>query len=114
MKKTHKRIPGGDRYIFDLALRPEDGWAQWDTKDDAWYHGIWVHAKNLLIVIFAEGDHYEIECETSEEFENELRRMAEVYGDPPPAVTTYDPETGQVTEIYQMRVMAADSPADES
>jgi hypothetical protein len=33
-----------DRYHYDFAVCTTDkGWAQYDTEQDAWYFGVWVH-----------------------------------------------------------------------
>ena len=38
-----------DRYAFDFNLcEVKNGWRQYDTGNDAWYFGIWVHHSHLL------------------------------------------------------------------
>ena len=44
----HTFIPEGDRYQFDFNLcSGARGWTQFDTDQDAWYFGIWVHLKPM-------------------------------------------------------------------
>lgn len=69
MKKTTGFTPDGDRYIFDFRLcKPEKGWAQLDTKQDAWYYGQWVNPLTLEYVSHVEGDRTHIQYESEEEF----------------------------------------------
>jgi hypothetical protein len=44
----------GSRYLFDANLG--NGWRQYDTHQDASYHGIWVNAEARQVVVYCEGD----------------------------------------------------------
>ncbi len=95
--------PAGDRYKYDLGnCSAERGWVQYDTKEDAWYFGVWVHPKKRHIFTYAEGDLGLTICPTTESYKAELASMAEFYGDPPPAFTAIS-LTGQVTKYYDAR-----------
>ena len=71
VKKAHKagRIPfeltvtgcridrgshQADRYYYDRTLLAQ-GWQQYDTEEDAWYFGIWIHTEKLETFTYAEG-----------------------------------------------------------
>lgn len=45
----------GTRYPIDNALCP-NGYVQFDTKQDAYYYGMWVSPEKHIIVCFAEND----------------------------------------------------------
>jgi hypothetical protein len=94
---------GGDRYQFDFNVcAVKDGWQQYDTHQDAWYFGVWVHIEGRVTVTFAEGDLTVVECPTNDNFKAELRDAAAFYGDPPPAFITIDND-GSVTNFYDER-----------
>ena len=95
--------PHRDRYHYDFeACRAEDGWRQYDTDQDAWYFGVWVHPARREIVTFAEGDESRVSCPSPDSFRAELAAMAEFYGPPPPAFIVID-DHGQVTKVYDPR-----------
>ena len=109
--KSHKYFDGdadkilglssfGSRYGYDSTL-PALGWKQYDTKEDAWYFGVWVHLEKRSTFCYAEGDRQMVVCDTEEEMREELDRMAKFYGPPPPAMIIYD-ENGR-TEVYDER-----------
>ncbi|KKL07566.1 hypothetical protein LCGC14_2584760, partial [marine sediment metagenome] len=55
--KIRRAYIGGDRYIFDFKIcSPRDGWQQYDTSQDAWYFGVWIHPEGRVTITFAEGD----------------------------------------------------------
>lgn len=92
-----------ERYRFDFGhCSRERGWVQYDTAQDAWYFGIWVHPRKRMILCFAEGDLSLTYCPTPAIYHAELARMAEVYGDPPPAMVGISLD-GTVTEYYDTR-----------
>ena len=94
----------GDRYFFDTRVcTVAEGWKQYDTVQDAWYFGTWVHVEARQILCFAEGDLSLTVCPTQESFKAELAKMAEFYGDPPPAFTVIDTEEGTITKVYDER-----------
>lgn len=102
-----------ERYIVDFAPDfKEGGWVQYDTDQDAWYFGVWVSPPQKLILSYAEGDWNLTECPTEEIYHEELKRMAEFYGPPPPAFTTCTgvqavdgkiAPAGEVTHYYDQR-----------
>lgn len=97
------QVPRRDsRYGYDGALLPR-GWKQYDTREDAWYFGVWVNSEENSIFCYAEGDRAFTQCENKEEFKAELARMAEFYGDPPPAFSVIDLEAGTYQEVYDVR-----------
>jgi hypothetical protein len=94
---------GGDRYQFDFNICAiKDGWSQYDTNQDAWYFGVWVHVEGRITVTFAEGDFTLVECPTKNSFKAELADAAAFYGDPPPAFRCID-DDGSVTHFYDTR-----------
>lgn len=93
--------PGSDhaeRYKFDKMCSPDNGWTQYDTTQDAWYFGVWVHDEERLTFTYAEGDISLVECPTEESFQAELKNMAEFYGPPPPALKVLG--DGFKAEVY--------------
>lgn len=90
-----------DRYHYDAKLIPR-GYRQYDTEQDAWYFGVWVHVEDRVVVTWAEGDETIVSCPDVETFKAELKHMAEFYGDPPPAFRVIDAD-GTLTHIYDKR-----------
>lgn len=76
---THSFLVGRERGFYDGTLG--DGWKQWDTDQDAWYFGIWVHAKERKILTFAEGDETLVVCPTQETFEAEIESLKDFFGE---------------------------------
>ena len=74
----------GSRYIFDDVLL-DRGFKQYDTDQDAWYFGCWVHLTEFVTVSYAEGDISVRKYRNAKIFKKELQRMNDFYGDPPPA-----------------------------
>lgn len=73
-----RQFEPGDRYEFDFdRCSAGKGWAQVDTREDAWYYGTWAHPTELQIVNYAEGDLTITTAHTPEAFATELRRIAE-------------------------------------
>lgn len=92
----------GDRYAFDAALLKQ-GWTQYDTEQDAWYFGVWVHLEEMMIFTYCEGDLILVKCPTKENLKAELDDAERLYGNPPPAFTAIDIDSGAVTKFYQKR-----------
>lgn len=67
------------RYDFDNMLKATDGWAQFDTGQDAPYFGIWVNPIKREIITFCEGDTTHTTCSTSKDFADQLREMIDFY-----------------------------------
>lgn len=99
-----RRFRHVDRYAYDYKLcTKRKGWKQYDTTEDAWYFGIWVHAERRIIITYAEGDVTIVRCPTEDSYHAELKSMADFYGAPPPAWIVIDSETGKRTDIYDER-----------
>lgn len=93
-----------ERYQFDFHLcTKKEGWCQYDTSQDAWYFGVWVHPGKRVILTYAEGDITVVKCPTDESYHAELKHMAEFYGPPPPAFVTIDIPSAKRTEYYSER-----------
>ena len=77
--QTHPRSPiGGDRYIFDFHYcTSKKNYAQVDSDQDAWYFGTWANPLDLRVVTYAEGDVTVKECESEEEFVEEMERISQ-------------------------------------
>ena len=79
---THERNTGfivdGDRYRFDFEIcSTAKGYAQVDTAEDAWYHGMWANPDERRIVRYVEGD-VTIDTFSGEaEFVAGIRRLAD-------------------------------------
>jgi hypothetical protein len=92
-----------DRYRFDFKYcKRENGWRQYDTNQDAWYFGVWVHEGDRVTVTYCEGDLTMTHSPDGDTFRRELASMAEFYGDPPPAAVAIDAD-GKRTEYYDTR-----------
>jgi hypothetical protein len=92
-----------DRCAFDLRHCPGPDWRQYDTEQDAWYFGVWVHVSNRWIVTYAEGDLCLVRCADDAAFAAKLAAMEEFYGSPPPAFTVILPDEKKVVKIYDDR-----------
>ena len=92
----------GSRYPFDERLL-KNGFRQYDTDQDAWYFGVWVHVERREVWTYCEGDVSVVECPTLEGFRAELQHMADFYGPPPPAFTVLDLDAKTVTRVYDTR-----------
>lgn len=101
VKTTRSFVGGGSRYAYDMKLL-KHGYVQYDTSQDAWYFGVWVNVDEMKIFTYAEGDECLQEFDDRDEFKNELLRMGEFYGDPPPAMITID-DDGTMTKYYDAR-----------
>lgn len=65
-----------DRYTYDFGVCSRDnGFAQVDTGQDAWYFGTWANPAKLVIVCYCEGDVTLQTAESEQEFAEELRRI---------------------------------------
>ena len=62
-----------DRYLYDNKLPKH--FAQIDTSQDAWYYGTWASAKLRVLFSYCEGDCTTTECETDEEFRQEVIKI---------------------------------------
>jgi len=96
-----RSLHGGDRYLFDFSVcTRERGWVQYDTDQDAWYFGVWVHEGRLEVVTYAEGDLAYFTARDEASFRAEIEEMNAFYA-PSPAFVTID--QGGVTEVFDER-----------
>lgn len=78
MKAKTDFIQDGDRYLFDLQrCQSADGWAPFDTDEDAWCYGHWINPLTLELVGYAKGDVIHWQAESPEEFTAQARRWIE-------------------------------------
>lgn len=92
-----------DRYYFDLHVcTPGDGWEQFDTHQDAWYFGVWVHKEARITVTYCEGDVSFVECPTVESYNAEMLDAIAFYR-PGFIAKTIDTDTGEITRYEQDR-----------
>ena len=72
--KTTREFAPADRYLYDFGLcSVANGWAQFDTAQDASYFGNWINPDRRMMFSYAEGDTTLVECETDEEFAAHVR-----------------------------------------
>ena len=77
MRTAEEFYPDAERYLFDFKLCTlKKGYAQLDTKQDAWYYGAWANPEKLIVVSYAEGDCTIKYAENEEEFIEEIRSWA--------------------------------------
>ena len=63
-----------DRYEFDFGIcSSENGFAQIDTTQDAWYYGTWANPFTFVEVSYCEGDITFVMCENEAEFVKRIR-----------------------------------------
>lgn len=71
-----------DRYFFDCGMcQFSNGYAQVDTRQDASYYGNWANPFTRTMVTYCEGDVTIRECETDEEFVEQIRSDAKWHDD---------------------------------
>jgi len=75
MQVTRDFAPA-DRYVYDTDLCSiKNGFAQVDTRSDAWYFGTWANPFKLAILTYAEGDVTLQVADSPDEFVHLLRRI---------------------------------------
>lgn len=79
-----------ERYAFDSSSEYKNGWRQYDSKQDAWYYGVWYNPQTLQTLTYAEGDIHLVTCETWDKFKEEMVNMDEFHGKPIPAYIVGD------------------------
>ena len=79
-KVTRKSAFESVRYEIDHLLCPK-GWAQIDSSSDASWYGSWAHAEERSLVIFCEGDMTIYQCDTDQDFCDEIHRLAAFHED---------------------------------
>jgi hypothetical protein len=78
MEITRAFIQDDNRYTYDRGICSVDnGYAQVDTGQEAWYYGLWANASTFTIVCFAEGDLTTEQYAEAKEFEEAFKAMAE-------------------------------------
>lgn len=74
--------PSEKRYLVDFCeARRAEGWEQFDTDQDAWYFGVWVNAKRMRMLSYAEGDWTVVVCVSRAAYIKELVDMCSFYGE---------------------------------
>ena len=58
----------GDRYKYDALYQRADGWAQIDSKQDAWYYGQWINPITFKLFTYCEHDTCLTECANEADF----------------------------------------------
>ncbi|MBK2124427.1 hypothetical protein [Fangia hongkongensis] len=101
MKITENFVVDRDRYYYDYDLCFGGGYEQFDTDQDAYYFGVWVNKKTKTIVTYAEGDETIMQCENTEEYNNEIKKLCKFYKEYP-SMSGIDMD-GNVTRYYQNR-----------
>lgn len=86
---------------IDRALLAQ-GWQQYDTEEDAWYFGIWIHTEKLETFTYAEGDTSHVIAPNVEAFRAELARLYQ-YHPQAPTFISIDPEAGVVTRHFEAK-----------
>lgn len=82
---------GSERYHWDFGpCSPKFGWKQFDTNQDAWYFGVWVHVKKRLIFTYCEGDCSLVVCPDQLHLKAELDDAERFYGPTPPCMIAAD------------------------
>jgi hypothetical protein len=75
MIKLERGFNPSDRYKYDRELNYRNGWAQVDTKQDASYYGTWTSPKERKIFTYCEGDTCLTECDTDQEYVEEMNKL---------------------------------------
>ncbi len=71
-----------ERYSIDFADDfNSEGWKQYDTDQDAHYFGVWVNPVKFQVLTYAEGDWDFHVLGGREQFNAEIARMNEFYGE---------------------------------
>ncbi|MCD6617292.1 hypothetical protein [Aeromonas veronii] len=99
--RIDRRSHQADRYYYDRTLLAQ-GWQQYDTEEDAWYFGIWIHTEKLETFTYAEGDTSHVIAPHVEAFHAELARLYQ-YHPQAPAFISIDPEAGVVTRHFETK-----------
>lgn len=90
------------RYRYDNLLKKSDWRQQYDTEQDAHYFGIRVNVKLLMVIEYAEWDLYIYMAKDCDAMKAKLEKLAEQYGEQPPAMVAYDANWNK-TELYDER-----------
>ena len=91
-----------ERYVIDFAdNRVKEGWLQFDTRQDAPYYGVWVNAKKLQTLNYAEGDWSLVTCDDKESYNHEIQSMIDFHDEG--KICTVISEDGSSTVYRQDR-----------
>ncbi|MGL5340548.1 MAG: hypothetical protein ACRDAR_17970 [Aeromonas veronii] len=90
-----------DRYYYDRTLLAQ-GWQQYDTEEDAWYFGIWIHTEKLETFTYAEGDTSHVIAPNVKVFRAELALLYQHHPQAP-AFICIDLEAGVVTRHFEAK-----------
>ena len=70
------------RYAFDFGeCFTAKGYAQFDTRQDAYYYGHWVNPTTFRLVSYAEGDIAVTVCDDADEFAAQVRTWVAYHGE---------------------------------
>ena len=70
------------RYAFDFGeCSTAKGYAQFDTRQDAYYYGHWVNPTTFRLVSYAEGDVTVTVCDDVAEFAAQVRTWIAYHGE---------------------------------
>lgn len=109
MKVTSGFNPG-DRYAYDFGpCSYRHGWAQLDSKQDASYYGNWVNPTSRKLFSYVEGDTTLIECETDDEFVQQVRQTITWHNDHGYGPSKIDVEHGTAMHAEFIRLGLADT-----
>jgi len=99
----HRLFWPTERYVVDFAEDYNDsGFPQFDTQQDAWYFGVWVHPKRYMVLTYCEGDWCLAVCEGPAQYNIEIQNCINFY-DEGFVGKTIDTETGETTIYRQDR-----------
>ena len=90
-----------ERYVVDFAS-DFGGWEQFDTSQDAWYFGVWVHPKRFMVLTYCEGDWCLAVSDGPAQYNVEIEDCIRFY-DAGEIARTIDTETGATTIYRQDR-----------
>ncbi len=91
-----------ERYIIDFAEDfNTEGWQQFDTDQDAHYFGVWINARQRLILTYCEGDWTLEECPSTDHYRDAVKRLCDFYGEG--RICRVIDDKGGVTDYVQDR-----------
>jgi hypothetical protein len=109
--RLHRFFFHTERYVVDFA--PDfGGWEQFDTSQDAWYFGVWVHPGRFMVLTYCEGDWCLAVCEGPAQYNIEIEDCIRFY-DEGESARTIDFRTGATT-IYRQDRAKFLLPVDEA
>lgn len=107
--ETIREFAPADRYLYDFgACSVANGWAQFDTRQDASYFGNWVNPVKREWFTYAEGDTTLIRCADDAEFTTYCRETFAWYADRDGQRPGIDPGFGKTLRTEFERLGLAD------